>query len=836
MEDVLTKKGTHVSCLRPEVNRLNRLMVLVILIGSVSLLTINVFAQSSTPALDVSAVKMQAYPAFDGIFKYGEWLPIWVELENNGPDVTAEIQVAITGSEGIMKFITPVELPTVSRKRVPIYVLPNNFSRQIEVLLVAGEELLNTQRINVQPRSNITFIVGLISSQRGVTSLIDAVTLPGTKRDKTIVDLSLNELPERYEALRSFDLIVINNLDTSSITPEQGAALETWVRRGGRLVVGGGATAQTTAIGLPKSLFPFSVESSIEVETLSGLEEYTGDIQPIRIPGPFVVSTGASDSGRVLVWQDDTPLIVEWPIISGYVDFVALDLNASPFDAWSGTLTFWENLISPGASYPDWLPVDVSTRQKFASQIPNALSNLPILDLPSIKGLAIILAIYIILVGPVNYLVLKKQKRLHWAWITIPSITVLFSVAAFGLGFALHGTDIFINKISIIQLLPDGKAYADGYIGLFSPAQREYEVEVRGNGLISPLNPLDETWLSGSSPSNVAGNRSVSLVQGNPAYIRDLNVEQWSMQSFMTEGTPLDFGPVIAALRLEEDALVGEVLNGSSYFIQDTAIILGYNFVKLGDLPPGGSASVELKLVGLWGPNIGASLSYTLLEEEYKSSGTGVLSRDAEVKRTIIENLFNQVPSYVSSVAQPVYGSNNLFSIPVLIGWLDQAPPDVIVPGIDPAQQTTAIVMMPVPYSFPEHGRISLPPGIIPGIIKTMPAEGGSCGMPGTVALYMVRGEAVFEFTIPVEASNATIQNLRLSLDTDSGWLNIPAVSIYNWQKNEWINLDGVDQGENLISNAADLVSSEGLVQIRISAENAQACYYVGLGMEGERP
>ena len=108
--------------------------------------------------------------------------------------------------------------------------------------------------------------------------------------------------------------------------------------------------------------------------------------------------------------------------------------------------------------------------------------------------------------------------------------------------------------------------------------------------------------------------------------------------------------------------------------------------------------------------------------------------------------------------------------------------------------------------------------------------------MPGTVALYMVRGEAVFEFTMPVEASNATIQNLRLSLDTDSGWLNIPAVSIYNWQKNEWINLDGVDQGENLISNAADLVSSEGLVQIRITAENAQACYYVGLGMEGVRP
>jgi hypothetical protein len=837
LENIMTKKGTTFFPLDPAVSRFIKLLLLVILVGSLLILTIDVSAQSSSPGADVSVIQMQAHPAFEGNFKYGEWLPIWVELENNGPDVNAELRVSIPGGEGTLTYITPVELPMVSRKRVPVYVLPNNYSRQIEVLLVSNEELLNVQRIEVQPHTNLTYLVGLITSQRGTMSLIDAVTLSGTKRDKTIVDLPLEEMPERYEALRSFDLIVINNVDTSSITPEQGAALETWVRRGGRLVVGGGANAQNTIFGLPKTLLPIRVESSIEVETLSGLEEYTGGDQTIRVPGPFVISSGAQGTGKVLAWQDSKPLIIEWPLVGGYVDFIALDLNASPFDAWSGTLTFWENLISPGASYPDWLPVDVSARQQFASQIPSALSNLPMLDLPSTQGLAIILTFYIILVGPVNYLVLRKQKRLHWAWITIPSITVLFSIASFGLGFALHGTDIFINKIAILQLQPDGKAQTDAYIGLFSPAQSKYEIEVLGNGLISPLNPIvDQSWTSSGSASNISGNQNLSLVQGNPAFIRGLNVEQWSMQSFMTEGIPLDFGPVVTALRLEEDSLVGEVLNGSSYFIRDAVVIMGYKFVQLGDLTTGGSASIKLELAGLSGPNQETSLSYALFEKEFSSPGTGETSRKAEVKRTIIESLFNQIPSYVSSAPQYVSGSNKLFSTPVFIGWLDQAPPEIIMPGIAPAQQTTAIVVMPVQYSFPEHGRITVPPGLIPGKVKTMPLEGGSCGTPGSLSLYMVRGDAVFEFTIPVEINNITVQNLRFSLESDSGWLGNPLVSIFNWQKNEWIDLNGVSQGENLIENAAPLVGKEGLVQIRLSVENAQTCYYLGLGMEGEKP
>jgi len=44
-----------------------------------------------------SGMTMEIEPAFEGHFKFGEWLPVWVEIENDGPDRKAEVHVKVTG-------------------------------------------------------------------------------------------------------------------------------------------------------------------------------------------------------------------------------------------------------------------------------------------------------------------------------------------------------------------------------------------------------------------------------------------------------------------------------------------------------------------------------------------------------------------------------------------------------------------------------------------------------------------------------------------------------------------------------------------------------------------
>src|SRR5690606_39342700 len=120
------------------------------------------------------------------------------------------------------------------------------------------------------------------------------------------------------------------------------------------------------------------------------------------------------------------------------------------------------------------LPSDVSPRQMRSEQVGYALMNMPSLDLPSLRLLAPLLLVYILVVGPFNYLVLRWQRRLELGWVTIPAITLLFSIAAYRIGYQLRGGDVIINQISTIELRPGnpvGTSSVRSFVGIFSRSE-----------------------------------------------------------------------------------------------------------------------------------------------------------------------------------------------------------------------------------------------------------------------------------------------------------------------------------------------------------------------------
>lgn len=784
------------------------------------------FADSPSPGLAV-----EAEAAFDGTFKYGEWLPVWVQLANSGSDLEAEVRVRVTGGWGATTFAAPAPLPTGSRKRIPIYVLPNNFSHELEIQLVEGNDVLVAQKIPVQPRPNSSYFVGLIAPERGALSMILGAALPrsGLERSKELIDLSLADLPERPEGLRSFDCLILNDVDTSLLTPEQGAALEAWVRQGGRLVIGGGAGVMRTVAGLPASLLPLVPRGLVEVDTLPGLSGFA-EAEAVRVPGPFVVATGELEEGRTLALQDDLPLLREQALGNGCVDFVALDLAVSPFDAWAGTTAFWEKLLSPGAAYPEWLPADMSARQMQSGQMGYALSQLPSLDLPSIRGLGLLLVLYVVLVGPVNYLVLRWRRRLHWAWFTIPLMTMSFSAGAFGLGYAMRGSDLILNKIAVIELRLDGTAGVNSFVGLFSPAQQSYEIEVPGSGLLSPLNSDYNPW----GPGDLSAAGEMVFLQGQPNRVRGLAVNQWSMQTFLAEGMWVDFGQVVGDLQMGNDGLMGTVRNETSHTLMDAVLVSGNDFVRLGDLPPGGEATVAMNYVDLSGQRFGSPISYRLFEEQFNQMGSGLPPREAQLKQTVVDSILQQGGKLGPVVSRAPMGGGAFQGL-VFLAWLDEAPPDVQVDGRKPAQQTTALLYNPLTYRLPKEGSVSIPPGFIPGALVEMPFEGGSCG-PDTTSVYIGRGQATFEFYVPEEVRDVQVGDLKLALETDGGWGQLPDTAVYDWAAEAWIELDSPVLGVNVLSAVTGLVGDDGLVRVRLSSDGGRGgCIYVDLGLEGTR-
>src|SRR5260370_3228445 len=78
---------------------------------------------------------------------------------------------------------------------------------------------------------------------------------------------------------------------------------------------------------------------------------------------------------------------------------------------------------------------------------------------------------YIILIGPVRLLIVKRLKLPTWSWRIVLSGAVIFSLLAYGLAYSHRGASI--NSISIIQLNQVAQfAHATTMFTASTPVQR----------------------------------------------------------------------------------------------------------------------------------------------------------------------------------------------------------------------------------------------------------------------------------------------------------------------------------------------------------------------------
>ena len=184
------------------------------------------------------------------------------------------------------------------------------------------------------------------------------------------------------------------------------------------------------------------------------------------------------------------------------------------------------------------------------------LGTLPALALPPVEGLLILLLGYILLIGPVNYLVLRRLDRREWAWVTMPLLVVGFTVAAFAIGAALRGTDVIVNQVAFVRAAPGtDAAQAQVYLGVFSPTRGTYDISIPGGALLSAP-------YSGEGFSQ-AGGQGLDVVQGDPARVRQLEVGYGTLRAVRAEA-PVTAPRIEADLRLEGSRVVGTIHNASS--------------------------------------------------------------------------------------------------------------------------------------------------------------------------------------------------------------------------------------------------------------------------------
>ncbi len=243
-------------------------------------------------------------------------------------------------------------------------------------------------------------------------------------------------------------------------------------------------------------------------------------------------------------------------------------------------------------------------------------------DVPVISfgWVALFILFYIALVGPLDYLLLKKVfKRLELTWITFPIMVLIVSVAAYATAYYFKGDDLRINKIDLvdIDLQGPGQVYGQSWFTLFSPRIRNYTIGLEPaapewggrwdeSDADAPLPPVMVAAMDGPEP--MLGGTSQSLFRRPYEYaddaggLRRVPIPVWATRTFTSSWrVPLKDRqaadrppPIQAELRVSRDgkALSGAITNHLPAELQGVVLFFQGQWYQLGDLVPGETRDV----------------------------------------------------------------------------------------------------------------------------------------------------------------------------------------------------------------------------------------------------
>lgn len=216
---------------------------------------------------------------------------------------------------------------------------------------------------------------------------------------------------------------------------------------------------------------------------------------------------------------------------------------------------------------------------------------------PSRGVLALLMVGFVLLIGPIDYILLAKLKKLHWSPFTLLLYTVAFSALSIGATFLIFAPDEQINRVALIDFTEssDGSESAHGWLfhGIYSPYGGRYTPAIRGG-----LNYGGLVGRPGATSDDAAGDHQQLFIgAGN----QPLSIDQ-PFNSFRATCTRFSVAPqgsVSVSLERVSEADAGYELvvhNGLGDPLTDVAFLWHSGSLELPAIAPGESFSRTFSL------------------------------------------------------------------------------------------------------------------------------------------------------------------------------------------------------------------------------------------------
>lgn len=754
---------------------------------------------------DNKDIGLQVEVGFDGAYTMSAWIPLQVTVENNGADISGRLAVTKDPRHAggfLSSYEKVVVLPKGTSKTYTLEVPAMMLNETVAI------ELLDTEGNLIESKSNVTgtpvregiLLGGLVREKDdlGVFSLINSHLVGGKVTSKS---LAASDLPERPELLNSLDLLVINHAPSEQLTPEQIAAVETWVQHGGHLLLSGGADYSGGA-GQFAKISPVAVSGTQELTDLSALKAYSGvEANATRL----TVSAGTLDpNARALVQAGDVPLLATRQVGAGKVLYVAYDLSAEPLASWQGNKDMWNRLLGDAGFQFHVFGNGKGDDFHYKMQIMNNSSLFENIA-PAVTTSAAIFGGYILLVGPLMYFALRRFNKREWGWVLIPSTAAIWALGIYLVGTDQRSGDAITQLTSVVDLKTEQAATVTAGASFVVNKGGDYTVRFAPG-----MQTLTNNMYSGGNPNNQLVS---NLLDEDRPRVSFRDVEFWSARSVLAEGVVKDRGLLKGDLHIDKDGkLSGSILNNSTFDLENAHLLIGDELVKVGDFKQGETAKVEHQMGGKMPSMQGISQKLFDAFAPYNMNGG---PDEYPIHRALL--------SYGAQM-------NRLGNSAVHLFAFSTAPIDVfeLEDLTSNNQSYLSFVHQEMSLTYDDLGT-EKPLGLLRPRLTSIEGNVSQSDQ----GVYLQMGSVVLEYNVKV---NASIVPQKVTTNLDQAAYAMLAKEFYNWQTDKWDTVSKQNTPTMSGDETKKYVSESGMLLIRVkgTTENNHHLPYPNIGVEGK--
>ncbi|MEN8128321.1 MAG: hypothetical protein ABFR90_11045 [Planctomycetota bacterium] len=509
--------------------------------------------------------------------------------------------------------------------------------------------------------SESDLLVGLVGQRKfGILKLEqEAACKYGRSVGKVYLKDKLpSQLPWDWTGYCGLDILVLYDTDMSQCNTSQLKAIEQWVRNGGKVLMI--LSSHPLSYENPlASCLPFEIldsgQYSIPTGTAATLKlGGTASSEVVAWP----VRTNDSKLCDFITIEQDTAVLGVGYCGFGRIGLLSFDPATLPNAANHQSSQFWIHLLSSVLMDPvikdqqselpdmsgnksqrynqfqynlqqiqtmsvrDIIPnmnaeeeenfnnyshrYGIGLEQAGSNAVMEYLLNIPQMRPLSIWWVILLLILLAVLLGPVDYIVLKKLDRQPLTWLTCSFWIVVFTVGAYYGVQALRSGELQYRSVTVTDAIAaDDSTWSATHAGLFAPKSDKYQLDkFDGKQWWSAISPEQREIYSYRGGQNASRNVFCMQYDGaNIPYALPVNI--WTMQCLLCE-EPVERSPIRATVKRQQNEIVAEISNLSGEPLEKGYIVFADSRIfEFGSLDPIATKTFKgaLKVKQVWSNN-----------------------------------------------------------------------------------------------------------------------------------------------------------------------------------------------------------------------------------------